>query len=161
MGNNSVQYFVEFAGHGTWKLWKDRLCILEAYLSDYFESFKIDPIQALKSIFEEVFPNKTFRDLKNVWTACFNPVKGTVIVISAIAKEEANRLSKRCTRMKECQITETFFTSVTKIDGAIQLDEDFNCHAIGVILDGIVQEWKGDASRGSRYNSSLTYLYCT
>jgi hypothetical protein len=45
---------------------------------------------------------------------------------------------------------------VTSIDGAVLLDRDANCHAIGVILDGVATE-KGDPSRGARYNSAIRY----
>jgi len=36
------------------------------------------------------------------------------------------------------------------------LDRDAFCHAIGVILDGLATD-KGNASRGSRYNSAIRY----
>jgi hypothetical protein len=48
-------------------------------------------------------------------------------------------------------------TQFTSIDGAVIIDLDGYAHAKGVILDGIAGI-EGDASRGSRYNSALTYF---
>lgn len=43
----------------------------------------------------------------------------------------------------------------TSIDGAVLLDTQGQCHAFGVILDGIAEE--GTADRGARYNSICSY----
>jgi hypothetical protein len=50
--------------------------------------------------------------------------------------------------------------ALTDIDGAILLDEQGTCHAIGVILDGRVSEQGtlvGNRGRGARYNTALRY----
>ena len=41
-------------------------------------------------------------------------------------------------------------------DGAVLLDPDATCHAIGVILDGFAAA-HGNPARGSRYNSAVRY----
>ena len=46
---------------------------------------------------------------------------------------------------------------VTSIDGAVLLDDEGRCHAVGVILDGRATP-DGRPSRGSRYNSALRYV---
>jgi DNA integrity scanning protein DisA with diadenylate cyclase activity len=47
---------------------------------------------------------------------------------------------------------------VTAIDGAVLLDFDGLCYAIGVILDGTVKPGDGDSSRGARYLAAIKYL---
>ena len=42
---------------------------------------------------------------------------------------------------------------ISGIDGAVLLDRDCKCHAIGVILDGMASQ-SGDPSRGARFNSA-------
>lgn len=46
---------------------------------------------------------------------------------------------------------------LTNIDGAIFLDYQGRCYAIGVILDGEVVE-RGNSGRGSRFNSTKDYI---
>lgn len=46
---------------------------------------------------------------------------------------------------------------ISSIDGAIIIDEDGICYAIGVILDGKAYN-VGDTSRGARYNSAITFI---
>ena len=48
---------------------------------------------------------------------------------------------------------------ITEIDGAIMIDTSGNCHAYGVILDGMcTPNSKGDMARGARFNSTKTYI---
>jgi hypothetical protein len=46
---------------------------------------------------------------------------------------------------------------LTGIDGAVLLDTDGYCHAIGAILDGQATP-EGDPARGARFNSAVRYL---
>jgi len=46
---------------------------------------------------------------------------------------------------------------LTAIDGAVLIEPNGKCHAIGVILDGLATD-KGKSSRGSRYNSAVRYV---
>lgn len=49
------------------------------------------------------------------------------------------------------------FVNLSSIDGALIIDTNGLCHAIGVILDGIANE-KCNMARGARYNSALTFV---
>jgi DNA integrity scanning protein DisA with diadenylate cyclase activity len=51
----------------------------------------------------------------------------------------------------------SFIRQLTQIDGAMLLDTEGYCHAIGLILDGLASE-HGDAARGARYNSAIRYV---
>lgn len=81
---------------------------------------------------------------------------GCMIVFASDAAMEAKRLSKQCIAIKPQKLDTETVIALTSIDGALIIDLDCNIHAKGVILDGVVG-LEGDASRGSRYNSALTY----
>lgn len=87
--------------------------------------------------------------------------QGTMVVITEplTAKHEMKQLSKQSTLIEPGIINTEYIKFLTAIDGAIFFDSDGNCHAIGVILDGIAKEDIGDASRGARYNSAHRYLH--
>lgn len=86
--------------------------------------------------------------------------QGTMVVITEpkTAKEEMRQLSKQSTLIEPGIINQEYIKFLTAIDGAIYFDVDGNCHAIGVILDGVAKEDIGDSSRGARYNSAQRYL---
>lgn len=85
---------------------------------------------------------------------------GALLVISLSADKEALRLQGQSFSIKPVELNEQNVISFTSIDGAILLDTDGLCHAIGVILDGPATN-KGDAARGSRYNSAVRYAEFT
>lgn len=82
---------------------------------------------------------------------------GTMLVVTPIAQEEAERLSQQATRIKPIEVSEDVLHVVTAIDGAVLLDTSGVCHAIGVILDGRASP-HGTPSRGARYNSAIRYV---
>lgn len=82
---------------------------------------------------------------------------GTVVVISEGAQEEATRLAKQGFKLAPVPISPSFIRLLTQIDGALLLDTEGTCHAIGVILDGLASE-RGDSARGARYNSAIRYV---
>jgi len=82
---------------------------------------------------------------------------GTMLVISSEAEAEAERLASQATRLEPCQLTPNALSRLTPIDGAVLLDVNGVCHAIGVILDGLADK-AGDPARGARYNSALRYV---
>ena len=82
---------------------------------------------------------------------------GTILVITTGAAQEAQRLTRQCFRVVPRIMTPTVLRLVTNIDGAVLIEPNGICHAIGAILDGLATA-KGDSSRGSRYNSALRYV---
>lgn len=54
-------------------------------------------------------------------------------------------------------MTEPLLASASRIDGAILIDPEGVCHAIGVVLDGPAHDGCTPA-RGARYNSALRYV---
>lgn len=81
---------------------------------------------------------------------------GSMLVFVKDAAQEATRLSRQCIPIQPTRLTEHSLQALIAIDGALIIDLDGYLHATGVILDGIVGI-EGDSSRGSRYNSALTY----
>ena len=58
---------------------------------------------------------------------------------------------------KDEQLNKSVLKQFASVDGAIFLDYNGNCYAFGVILDGVAK-YPGNNSRGSRYNSTKTFL---
>jgi hypothetical protein len=83
---------------------------------------------------------------------------GTTLVISAVAANEAARLSGQSTLIEPTELTAELLTHYSQIDGAVLIDPSGVCHAIGVILDGFAQG-EGDPSRGARFNSAVRYQH--
>jgi hypothetical protein len=95
------------------------------------------------------------RLVKIVETACHLGF-GTQVVISRNAEIEAERLAPQATGIEPVALDEALVRKLCSVDGAILIDPQGNCHAFGLILDGIVSS-KGDRNRGSRYNSAVRY----
>ncbi len=82
---------------------------------------------------------------------------GALIIISQNAREESERLKNQCIPLVPCKLDDDKVVMLSNIDGAIISDTNGVAYAHGVILDGKVGK-KGDSSRGSRFNSALTYI---
>ena len=82
---------------------------------------------------------------------------GTMLIISSAAKNEAARLATEGTCIASKTLTPELLSSLTPIDGAVLLNPEGTCYAIGVILDGMATEL-GNAARGARYNSAIRYV---
>jgi len=82
---------------------------------------------------------------------------GTMLVVSEDATNEAQRLANQGTRLEPRFLTACLLRQLTAIDGAVLVDPECTCHAIGVILDGLATE-KGDPARGARFNSAFRYV---
>lgn len=91
---------------------------------------------------------------------------GAILIVSSkeMIEKEVTRLgtNKRGTRLsspmpltKKGKVS-PLLKQFAAVDGAIFLDFDGNCHAYGVILDGVVSN-PGDNARGSRFNSTKAY----
>lgn len=82
---------------------------------------------------------------------------GAMLIISSDAAGEAKRLSPQAWSVESTVLSPQLLSQLTGIDGGVLIDPQGNCHAIGVILDGIAGGI-GDPARGSRYNSAIRYL---
>jgi len=94
--------------------------------------------------------------LWDLFKSISNQKRGTTVVISNSADIETIRLQKQSFPVEPFNVTPEIMEEISSIDGAIVLDNELKCHAIGVILDGLASD-KCDSSRGSRYNSAIKY----
>lgn len=101
------------------------------------------------------FPNADTHKLTEIVKEAIQQKHGTTIVIAENAVEEARRLSSSSFKIApfDCM---NMIKHITSIDGAVLIDTDGNCHAIGVILDGKTSETE-DISNGARHNSAKRY----
>jgi hypothetical protein len=116
--------------------------------------------ERFSEIVRRVFDGEDEPDVFVLWglvTAAAEAEHGTMIVISAAAAEESERLSSQALPVEPTALGAEAVVNVTQIDGAILVDSRGNCHGLGVILDGTA-EGGGDRSRGARYNSAVKYL---
>ncbi len=82
---------------------------------------------------------------------------GSMLVVSRSAAEEASRLRQQCVCTEPRPLTPETLAQASNLDGAVLIDPQGRCHAIGVILDGGASE-RCSTSRGSRYNSAVRYV---
>lgn len=151
---------ISFTSHFTWMLIHDNnpLMVVE-YRDPSLPKEKINR-EKFYSDFPRLFKGINKEQIDDLWDITMEATKqkhGTMLVISDIASKEAIRLGKQCFPLKPIKLTENIIQQITSIDGAVLLDRDSTCHAIGVILDGIASD-KGDSARGARYNSAIRYF---
>ena len=82
---------------------------------------------------------------------------GNMLIVAKDAESEASRLRGQGTRIEPTELTADLYRQVSGIDGAVIIDPNGVCHAIGVILDGEARK-ECTPSRGSRYNSGIRYV---
>lgn len=100
---------------------------------------------------------ETARDLAMLASTAVSCRSGAMLVISSVAEREAKRLEKQCLRIEPTRLNSVVLSTATEIDGAILLDTEGVCHAIGVILDGQASQF-GTSARGARFNSAVRYV---
>ena len=152
-------FVVDFTKHYTWSLQHaDHVMVRVTYGQPRLSHMQIEEgkfKRALWRIFNHVDHSKTER----LWALVLEATKqkhGTTVVVSSEASSEAARLESQCIRIDPVQLTPDITRMVTAIDGAVLIDPNATCHAIGVILDGLASQ-KGNAARGARYNSAIRY----
>ena len=134
---------------------------LEQELKETFKNYFEDNDYETKIIEEKI------SGISEIIDHATNQKHGTMVVISypELAKKEIKRLKNQCIRVVKTQIlkqkdkatNKKVIEKITSIDGALYIDIEGDCYAIGVILDGVVLTEKGDTSRGARYNSAIRY----
>jgi len=153
-------FVVKFLKHYTWELrhGNDRLMLVS------HENPSLSRERLPLSVFAHDL-EKTFGELEEIAIhrlydivhAATMQKKGTLVVISDHAREEAQRLKNQCLIIEPTLITQEIVGALSSIDGAILVDENAKGHAIGVILDGYAST-HGTVTRGARYNSSIRYV---
>ncbi|HSI90500.1 MAG TPA: diadenylate cyclase, partial [Adhaeribacter sp.] len=153
-------FLVKFTKHYTWEfLHAGHVLMRVAYGLPSLPKGQLDENKFRKNM-GLTFPDLPEEQLHQLWLLVQEITRlrhGTIVVISEGAKEEATRLAQQGFKLAPVSISPSFIRQLTQIDGALLLDTEGQCHAIGVILDGLASE-RGDAARGARYNSAIRYV---
>lgn len=114
-------------------------------------------VEYLLDLCDRLFPESDGEVLVRAARAIAKHRHGAMLVISADAPGEAKRLSPQSWAVEPSPLSTSLLTQLTDMDGAVLLDPQGHCHAIGVILDGVAKG-EGDPARGSRLNNAVRYL---
>lgn len=110
-----------------------------------------------KDLIERLLSNADQSALIEAAMAVANHQHGAMLVVSEDAAAEAARLSPQSWAIEPTHLSPDVLSQLTNMDGAVLVDPQGRCHAIGVILDGIACG-REDPARGSRFNNAIRYL---
>jgi hypothetical protein len=151
---------IDFIGHYHWELRSDS----QAFLRSHFREPKLAlgpfPKDRFISNYQRLFQGCSIQDAELVWKVfetAFEQGHGSLVIVAEDAETETVRLDHQGTSIEPVALSAELFSRVSGIDGAILIDPKGICHAIGVILDGEVND-SCTPSRGSRYNSGVRYI---
>lgn len=157
---NEDLYEIRFVSHHTWDLLHASNAMMRVtYGEPEMPKTKLNKEKFVAN-FQRTFKGLELLKIDKIWrlvTEASKQKHGTIIVVSKGAKDEAKRLGKQCFEIDAVQLTAEIVKGITAIDGAVLIDENSICYAMGVILDGLATE-KGTPSRGARYNSAIRYI---
>jgi len=150
---------VAFTGHYSWDLYFNEVLLLRS-------SFGVPEIPRprlteveFSSNARRVITEMTGEQSRRLWEvveAAMGQRHGTMLVVSGAAESEATRLGSQSLMVHPMPLTPEQVQRLSGIDGAILVDRECVCHAVGVILDGLASD-AGDPARGARYNSAIRY----
>lgn len=153
-------FIINFTKHYTWNLQHaDHVMIRVTYGHPRLFQMQIEE-ENLKRDLQRIFKHIDHSNAERLWALVLEATKqkhGTTVVVSSEAQKEAARLEKQCIRIEPVRLTPEIMRMVTAIDGAVLIDPNATCYAIGVILDGLALR-KGTSARGARYNSAIRYV---
>lgn len=155
--------WVDFVGHYRWDLYyQERLVMNVAHGVPRLPVARLGKDDLERTV-ARLFPAMSNDSRDALWSiveAAMEQGHGTMLVVSSRAQKEAARLSTQALPVQPTRLARDVVTQVTAIDGAVLLDCEATCHAVGVILDGTATK-AGDPARGARYNSALRYVNST
>lgn len=108
-------------------------------------------------------PKRQTERIFNIICESKKQTHGTTIVFGETEqiKKETMRLAyyNRCIQISPINLVKNMgiLLNLTSIDGAVLVDFNGQCYAIGVIFDGDMAT-KGNMERGARYNSTVNYI---
>jgi DNA integrity scanning protein DisA with diadenylate cyclase activity len=153
-------FSVNFVKHYSWELLHaDYLMMRVIYGQPELPKMRIDK-HKFETDLKRIFSDIASKEITRLWELILEATRqkhGTMVVVSTGAKEEANRLENQATTIEPIQLTPQIMKIITAIDGAVLINPNSTCYAIGVILDGLASK-KGTPSRGARYNSAIRYV---
>lgn len=148
------------SGPGTWDLRHAGTPLMSVRNGAPYLPAQLLSRERFENIAGRVFAAAGGFDVEALWDlamAASEAEHGTMLVVSAGAAVEAQRLRGQALTVRHTRPSAALIRQVTTIDGAVLVGPDASLVAIGVILDGTAIE-RGDRSRGARYNSAVRYL---
>lgn len=159
--SESNLFMVRFTGHHKWEFLHDENTMMVVkHEVPRMPSPMLDEADFLSTcsvLFSNIDPKKVSFLYELALGVC-KQRHGTILVITPAADSESLRLASQSTGIIPTVVGQDMLRCVSSIDGAILIDMNGVCHAIGVILDGMAIP-EGDTGRGARYNSTLRYIY--
>lgn len=154
-------FVIAVVAHHTWDLvHAGRVLMRVSYSEPALPRQRLDKAR-FKSDLGRVFQGLGAAQAEYLWrltSAAMEQRDGTMLVVAADAAAEAARLRDQCMSVEPMTLEPSTLRLVSAIDGAVLVDPDGRCHAIGVILDGVARPGQGSPSRGARYNSAVRYV---
>lgn len=151
---------VIFRGYGKWDLFSDKNGSIMSFDSVMINITNQSLGRRIKKGFE-LAGIKKYNEKKvfEIVEQAKKQSHGTTIFVSDHAASECERLinANRAVGIDPIAVDEKTILSLSAIDGAMIIDTDGICHAIGAILDGATVN-QGTIARGARYNSAITYI---
>ena len=153
-------FLIRFVRHYTWELLHGEHFLMRViYGQPELPKTSIDKCKFETDI-KRIFVAVTLKEITQLWELVLEATRqkhGTMVVVSTGAKKEAKRLENQATIIDPIKLTLPIMKVITTIDGAVIIDPNSTCYAIGAILDGLASQ-KGTPARGARYNSAIRYV---
>lgn len=167
--NIEKAYFVEFEGEYVWKLCEKDSENKENEICSYRKGiYQLPYISETQEKYEKDIDKIDFieSEIKNKIKAVISELKkvcshGMIFIFS----DDTGQVKHFCSNNRGIKVKPfdintkniQLLNAVSMIDGAVYINLKGEVQAIGVILDGIIAK-KGELGRGSRYNSTITYI---
>lgn len=154
------EFRVSFTGQSRWRLTHGSTVLAEVrHGLPALPAKRLDRAR-FGDTFRRVFGTEDGPGFERIWTfveAALEHSHGTTVVVARSAPKEAARLDSQATPIAPALVDNDVLLRATAIDGAILMDVDGVCHAVGVILDGHASV-RGNPARGARFNSAVRYV---
>ena len=151
---------IEFLDHYVWQLrCGSQTLLVSNYGTPSLPQQKF-PRDRLLDTFQRLFPEAGERHIDRftaLFAAAVGQRHGSMLIVASDAEPEADRLQGQGTRIEPTTLTPELYRQVSGVDGAVLVDPQGICFAIGVILDGPATS-DCTPSRGARYNSGIRYI---
>jgi hypothetical protein len=148
---------VSAVGRGAWDLYHGETALLSVRDGVARLPAHVLDVATLRDLVERLLPGADYPVLEHVARIAGENDHGAMLVVSSDAPREAARLSPQSWVVEPSALSTEMIRQLTAMDGAILVDPQGQCHAIGVILDGRAAG-QGDPGRGSRFNNVVRYL---
>lgn len=157
----NTDIIIKIVQHMAWDMEINQKRVISYKCGEYL----IDCISLKEEEFEEnyekTFKRKMNQKVKEIFSEAIKQTHGTILMILDKKKiEDGNGKILGDfvgIRLKNKNIKKEFIAGATSIDGAMCIDQNGKCYAIGMILDS-EEVVEGAEERGARYNSSKKYI---